>query len=235
MFATDVAKIVEAAKGLPIEPRAARWCHLSLCVIDAVFSIGARYGSTWRAARRYADSAGLAPATAPATSVAAKDCADTEQTLEEFLESIGGLSDDDFADLLGNRQRTSTRNGILKALAVRQYIEVLAEHGVQTLDDVSALLASPTRLEEVESSLKHVRGHGSGARVAYLWMLAGDDHHVKPDRMVIGWASHVLGRSVRPIEASALIVGAASALGATPWELDHAIWRQQSGRSASTG
>ena len=168
-------------------------------------------------------------------SVAAGDFAHTEQTLDQFLASIDGLSDGDFAELLGNRQRTSTRGGILKALAARQYAEILSQNGVNTLKDVSLLLESAIRVEEVETSLARVRGHGSGARLAYLWMLAGDDHHVKPDRMVIGWASHVLGRSVRPIEASALIVGAASELGATPWELDHAIWRRQSGRSASTG
>lgn len=234
MSVNDVEKIVDAARRLRIEPRADRWCHLSLCVIDAVFSIGARYGSTWRAARSYADAARLEPVTAPAASVAAGDYANTEQTLDSFRADTNELSDDELADLLGNRQRTSSRGGILKALAVRQYVKALAEHQVETLGDVSTLLGDHIHIKEVESELARIRGHGSGVRIAYLWMLAGDDHHVKADRMVIGWTSQVLGRPVRPIEASELIIVAAAPLGATPWELDHAIWRRQSGRSAST-
>lgn len=234
MSVADVEKIVTAAQGLRIEPRSDRWCHLSLCVIDAVFSIGARYGSTWRAARRYADRARLEPVTAPAASVAAGDYASTEQALDSFRADTKELSDDEFADLLDNRQRTSPRGGILKALAVRQYVDVLADHQVETLGDVSALLSNHVRVKEVESELARIRGHGSGVRVAYLWMLSGDDHHVKADRMVIGWTSKVLGRSVWPVEASELIIVAAAPLGATPWELDHALWRRQSGRSAST-
>lgn len=233
MTREDVEKVVEIARGLDIKPRADRWCHLSLCVIDAVFSIGANYGSTWRAARRYADHANLQPVTAPASSVAAGDYAHSEQSLDQFRTEIAELSDDEFADLLANRQRTSTRSGILKALAVRQYVDVLAQRQLKTLDDVSTLLGDRSRLKEIESELARVRGHGSGARLAYLWMLAGDDQNVKADRMVIAWTSQVLNRPVSAADAAKLIIAAAGPLNATPWELDHAIWRRQSGRSAS--
>lgn len=231
MSDSDVEKIASAAQSLAIAPRADRWCHLSLCVIDAVFSIGARYGSTWRVARRYADHAGLEPVTAPAASVAAGTYVGTEQALGDFRAGIQEFSDDEFADLLKNRQRTSTQSGILKSSAVRQYADVLIEHQVETLADVSALLGDHARVKEVESDLALVRGHGSGIRVAYLWMLAGDDHHVKADRMVMGWLRQVLGRAVQSAEAAELVVAAAPGLAATPWELDHAIWRRQSGRS----
>lgn len=230
----DVNMIVEAAREFRIEPRADRWCHLSLCVIDAVFSIGARYGSTWRTARRYADHAQLVPITAPAASVAAGEYDSTEQTLSSFCATTSSLSEEAFADILGNRQRTSTRGGILKGQAVRQYVDVLAKHQVEKLADVPELLDDFDSVKVVESDLARIRGHGSGIRVSYLWMLAGDDHHVKADRMVIRWSSRVLGRALQPVEASRLIVNAAESLGATPWELDHAIWRQQSGRVAST-
>lgn len=231
MAVHDVDRIIEASRSLSVEPRADRRCHLSLCVIDAVFSIGARYGSTWRTARRYADRAGLQPVTAPAVSVAAGDHGEREQALSAFRADMNELSDDELASLLGNRQRTSSRGGILKALAVRQYVNVLAAHEVETLGDVSELLGDHVRVRNVESDLAQVRGHGSGVRIAYLWMLAGDDHHVKADRMVIRWASQVLGRPVLAREASELIIAAAPRLGATPWELDHAIWRRQSRRS----
>jgi hypothetical protein len=58
-------------------------------------------------------------------------------------------------------------------------------------------------------------------------MLAGDDDHVKPDRMVVGWLTQVLGRPPSVPEAAALVEEAAKELGVTPWELDHAIWNAQ--------
>lgn len=225
--------IVSAAQELAIKPRGDRWCHLSLCVIDAVFSIGARYGSTWRAARRYADHAKLVPVTAPAEAVAAGAHTTTEESLSAFSSGVSGLPDDEFADLLGNRQRTSSRGGVLKAQAVREYAGVLAAHHVGTLGAVSGLLANTDRLKAVESDLARVRGHGAGVRVPYLWMLAGDDHHVKADRMVIAWTNRALGRPLHPTDASRLIIAAAAALGVTPWELDHAIWSRQRGRAPS--
>ena len=188
MSFNDAERVAEAARRLSIEPRADRWCHLSLCVIDAVFSVGARYGSTWRAARRYAERAGLEPVTAPAASVAAGDHATTEQTLDKFRADTTELSDDAFADLLGNRQRTSSRGGILKAMAVRQYVEVLTEHQVETLRDVSTLLGDHMRVKEVEAALARVRGHGSEP-ASRIFGFSGDDHHVKADRMVLGWTS----------------------------------------------
>jgi len=229
----DIDKVVIAAAGLRLEPRGDRWCHLSLCVIDAVFSIGARYGSTWRAARRYADHAALRPPTAPAKVVADESVVQTQQPLDAFLADVGGMSDDEFADVLGNRQRTSTRGGILKAAAAREYAAILVDHGVVTLEDVAALLTDHWHIKLVEAALARVRGHGSGVRISYLWMLAGDDHHVKADRMVIRWVEQALGRGVGAAEAAGIVQAAAEPLEVTPWALDHAIWRRQSGRTAT--
>lgn len=80
----------------------------------------------------------------------------------------------------------------------------------------------------LEAELARVPGHGSaGVRVSYLWMLAGDYLHIKPDRMVLGWLHRTLGRSVAPQEATALLTAAADERGVTPWQLDHAVWNYQ--------
>ncbi|MGH3921395.1 MAG: hypothetical protein ACRDTT_00695 [Pseudonocardiaceae bacterium] len=70
---------------------------------------------------------------------------------------------------------------------------------------MTALLANPDVLAKVEGALRTVPGHGSGARLSYLWMLAGDDQHIKPDRMVLRWLSNHLGRDVGVPEARALM------------------------------
>lgn len=223
----EVDRVVEAARLLDLKPRGDRWCHLSLCVIDAVFSIGARYASTWNTARRYAAYAGLVPVTAPAEEVQAGRCADTEETLSEFADRVSDLAPEEFARIVGNLQRTSSRGGIRKAEAVQQYAAILQSHDVERLADVGELLSDPSLAAHVEAALATVPGHGSGVRVSYLWMLTGDDHHVKADRMVTRWLSSVLGRPVAVAEAGDLVRAASDQCRVTPWVLDHAIWRRQ--------
>lgn len=230
----DVARVVTAARSLGELPaRERRWTHLSLCVLDAVFSIGARYPSTTRVVRAYAQLAELPHTLEQAERVAAGHFAATEEPVSALRDRIDRAGPDAFARQLGNRQRTSTRGGVLKAAAAREFANILAEHRVERLADVPPLLCDSHRVAAVEQALAQVPGHGQhGIRVSYLWMLSGDDQHVKPDRMVVGWLSSVLGRPVLVGEASALVSSAAAELGVTPWSLDHALWSTQ--RSART-
>ncbi|KQP63150.1 hypothetical protein [Nocardioides sp. Leaf285] len=220
----DVDLLASAAGSLSLTPRGQRWCHLSLCVLDAVFSINANYSTTTRTVHAYARSAGLEPVLAPAADVAAGQFQATEQNLRAFVSTAGALDPDAFASLLDNRQLTSTRSGIRKAAAAQRYAQILIEHGLLTLSDVGTVLGDAGRTRKVERALAAVPGHGSGVRVSYLWMLAGDDEHVKADRMVQRWVSRALGRPVGSEEAALLLAAAAGSLGVTPWVLDHAVW-----------
>lgn len=226
----DAEIVAEAARGLDLAPRSARWGHLSLCVIDATFSINAGYTGTTNAVRRYAEFANL-----PSQLLTGKDLLKTvspredEQPLSQFLESIDRLPDDDVTarKLYGNLQRTSPRGGIRKAAAVRKIAKILATpaYSVETLADVSALMSDPHRLSLVEAGLAAVEGHGQGLRLGYIWMTAGDDNNVKPDRHVLRWLGKALKRAVLVSEARELLVDAAGLLSVTPWVLDHAIWK----------
>jgi hypothetical protein len=156
---------------------------------------------------------------------------DDEQPLKDFVSSVEHLSDDQFAGLLGSRHRTSSRGGILKSSAVRQIAQILVDEGIQTLEDVSMLLKDVKRTSAVETRLNKVRGSGTqGIRTGYLWMLAGDDLQVKPDRHVLKWMGHVLGRRISVVEARSLLMVVATLLDITPWSIDHAIWKKMSRR-----
>ncbi|MCE5291407.1 MAG: hypothetical protein LLG14_19515 [Nocardiaceae bacterium] len=140
-------------------------------------------------------------------------------------------SGDQLALVARNRQRTSTRGGILKAEAAIRYAEVLRQAGVVTLGDAQLLLADADRLQSVEDELKSVPGEGhSAVRRGYLWMLVGADNLIKPDRMVLRWLERQ-GHSVNAQEARTLLATIAPAVSAkvdrpvTPWEIDHAIWQ----------
>jgi len=69
-----------------------------------------------------------------------------------------------------------------------------------------------------------VPGHGQGVRLGYLWMLAGNDHTIKPDRMVLRWMCIALDRAPAMPEARNLLAAGRGQLEVTPWALDHAIW-----------
>jgi hypothetical protein len=218
----DIEQVVAATGRLKIQPREQRWAHLSLCVLDAVYSINATYGSTLNVCRRYADHAGLVHRLHPADQPRPSG----EQSLSEFAAHAAKLGPEAFAaQVLANRCRTSTRSGILKAEAAARYADIMIAHDLRLIDDVQEAFADPERLQAVEDDLAGVPGHGAhGVRLDYLWMLVGDDERIKPDRFVLRWLGRAVGRQPTPARATALVREAARRLGRTPWELDRAIW-----------
>ena len=121
----------------------------------------------------------------------------------------------ELAELLKDRQRTSSSGGILKAEAVVCFAQILLDHEVQRLRDVVELLNDLDRRESVEAALSAVPRHGSGVRTSYLWMLLGDDSYAKADRVVMSWLANVLGRPVAVEEAATLLRAAAPGSGRT--------------------
>lgn len=230
---TQLNELAASVKELAPQQRSARWGHLSLCVLDATFSINARYDSVVAPlVRRYGAWAHLQNVLLRGDDLeGGVNPRDDEQRLSVFLESFEGKSDEEVASaILRNRNRTSSRGGVLKAAAARQISQTLVDHGVETLADVSDMLTDLDRTKAVEKALSDVPGHGSGVRTSYIWMTAGDDHHVKPDRHVLGWLTQKLGRHVGVTEARALLIAVANALDTTPWSVDHAIWASRARR-----
>lgn len=231
----DVAVLKQAAAELTIAPRQKRWTHLSLCVLDAVYSIGANYDRvTAPLCMRHAEQTHLADPSVPYADGNTVIGTDREQRLSTFSTWASSLGEHGLAEALGNRQRTYRRKTAPhKSRAVIDYTAILVQHKIETLNDAAALLNDDGRLSSVEADLAHVPGHGSGARRDYLWMLVGDDQRIKPDSMVRRW----IARHLRPVNAATareLIRAVAAESACTPWELDHAIWRAQSGRTIAT-
>ena len=199
---------------------------LSLCVIDAVFSIGVKYEAVRAVVSRYCEYFGLEQYRPDQLAVPAK----TSQ------EALGGLVGhfDDFGlermtnDVFANRQRTSTKSGILKAEAVWKFASALRSHRIEYLQDVGETLPSVA----LRQAITLIPGQGSGISLQYCWMLAGSDELIKPDRMVLRFLEDSLGRPVSPEEALRLVAGAVAELKAhypamTPRLLDHKIWEYQ--------
>jgi hypothetical protein len=195
-----------------------RYPDLPTCVLAAVFSINARYSVVKSTIARYRAYYGLMSNGSRTTG--------PEPTVSEFIERIDAVGPAAFAsDVLKNRMRTSSRSGILKTEAVRDYAAVLLAHGIELMADVSAY----AEVDRLERDLRAVHGQSSGISTHYFFMNTGDTSRVKPDRWVIAFLERSLGRNVSQADAQALFVAVCPLLdneypGITPRALDLAVW-----------
>ena len=199
------------------------YASVPLCVIDAVFSIGARYESTERTVTEFCaryhwkrDGRGR----------------ENEHTISEFLNILRQFENrwEEIAEhVFRNRQRTSSRSGILKAEATYRFAKILHQFGVETFSDV---LQSGLR-NDLRQGIKAIPGQSSGLSYAYFFMLAGNQDGVKADRMVTRFVADALGvRDVTPALAEELVRNASRMLRAefpelVPSNLDNKIWKFQ--------
>ncbi|MEM6901279.1 MAG: hypothetical protein AAF583_16105 [Pseudomonadota bacterium] len=202
-----------------------RYASLPLCIIDAVFSIGVRYSSTQATVARFCNKTGWPRF---AMSREARDAG--SHSLSDLLTLYDGLDSEAAAEVLfGNRQRTSTKSGVLKAEAVRIFAEALVQCGVDTFADITS-----DRLALAEAIILGLPGQGSGIAFDYFRMLAGDDELIKPDRMIQRFVAFALGARKEPglRQAAVLLRLAARELNRrgqdwTPLKLDYSIWKYQ--------
>jgi hypothetical protein len=203
--------------------------HLPLCVLDAVFSINARYEAVQNVVRRYAQAVGL-HADFQQSGGRMLEAGEEEHTIPEMAAFIERVGVETFAeDIVRNRQRTSPRNGILKADAALRVARMLNEHGIHRMGDVQAVRDA----NAFETSFRAIPGQGSGTWLKYFYMLSGADDLIKPDRMILGYMNQVLGRTPTTEEAQTIIAEACDLLGQagysrmSPRLLDNLIWNYQ--------
>lgn len=199
---------------------------LPLCVIDAVYSIGVRYEGVKNVVARYCARFDLRRIR---TTKGAFPPVHEQESVTAFCEKAERIGPDNMAQsVFCNRQRTSARNGILKANAVYRFAAVLRKHDIEYLQDISGGVGNTGLATDVLS----IPGQASGISLQYFSMLAGSDDLIKPDRMILAFLKSVLGRSVCTSEAQDLLTAATVQLrvnypSLTPRLLDHEVWKYQ--------
>jgi hypothetical protein len=221
----DLAQVVRACEGLLSPP--AEWKpfegypgSLALCVLDAIWSVNARYPIVRGVIQRYRNQWRF-------------QGSPDEDGLPELLamyDALGGV--DLFIDEVGIRNRVSTQPGAMyKGEAVFRAATELHNLGVDTAEQFR--LADGAQLGgQAKDAWCAIPGQGSGVSWRYLRMLTGLPD-VKPDRMVIRFLAAALSveeRSVAPDRAVALVQAAAKHFGIDQRALDHEIWEYQSGK-----
>ena len=201
---------------------------LPLCLIDAVFSIGVRYANARKAVEAWCR------AQQPNWPLFSSDDGSPARTISDFLRVADGIDGDTLASKFfgGNRQRTSSKNGILKAEATVRFARGLHEAGIENFQQMK----DDSRIKWAWHTIRDIPGQGSRLSFDYLLMLAGDDSSIKADRMVCRFVADAAGLpAVSPPVARAAVLEASRALGAefpnvTPRLLDHLIWSYQRNR-----
>ncbi len=202
---------------------------LALCAIDSVYSLRARYAGVTNVVARYREHR---------KNHGSDSKHDGGPELLAAIVSVGG-PERAASDLFDNHTKAPGTN-VLKSVALAEAVSNLAELKLHTTADLRGRLQEPAKagraLEQASEDYTaayrawtRVRGLGP-ASWHYLLMLAGIDG-VKADTMVTRFVANAIGeRKVSPKRASRAVRQAAEELCVRVVELDHTIWRYQSGR-----
>jgi hypothetical protein len=207
------------------------WASMPLCIIDSVWSIRSNYETTvCPLVRRFAKS-NTPPWDGADHSIPPTDGGPTVRNLVETIE--GRLKKGHtYETLFANRQRTSSRSGILKADAVHRFANALLRAGINQPGD----LRDVARLRKAETLVREIPGQGTGITFTYFLMLSGEGMFVKSDTHIRRFVSDGLGvpwsNLVSADRAARLLSEAARRFavnfpGLTPAKLDHAVWTDQ--------
>jgi len=175
--------------------------HTSLCVIDAVWSIGVRYEGVKNVVKRYYTKRELVPhRDKNLRNLSSYPKTTQQESISDFLKYTAQFSFKELADnIFVNRQRTSTKNGILKAEAVISFAKVLSKYGVNYFQDIAAKIENNRSFEK---EIKNIPGQKSGLSLDYFFMLTGDKNKIKADRMIKRFLAEPIGRNQDTINNS---------------------------------
>lgn len=213
-------------------PEEYRYTCLPLCLLDAIYSISANYTSTSNVVERYCKKYGIKKC---------HECGEARVEDHDISGLIRNISEEGVEGFAGNvvrnRQRTSSTNGILKAQAVFECAQVLQKYGIETISDFRSKFNG-----EVEEGFKKVTGQNSGVSLDYLKMLCGDEDTFKEDRQILSFLKEHSGQKVDRDGAKPLMDAILSKLkengrhpGLDMRKLDHVIWSYQKNKRSELG
>ena len=193
---------------------------LALCVIDSIWSIGIRYSTVVQVLDRYLTARGENGLEA---------CQSHQEGPRAFLAWFSGPSGphtpERLSELVANRNRTSSKNGVLKATAVVQAMQLLSGEAIESTEDLR------TRGDSVKDKwTSTVPGQRSGISWSYLLMLAGEPG-VKADRMVMSFMKRMSAPSQMTADQFVdLVVQEINDPRIDATNVDHQIWLTERSR-----
>ena len=185
--------------------------HITLSLIDAVFSIRARYASVRRVVMSYCEAAGVPDASLDA----ATESGFLEHTLDDFLSEVATHAD---PSALFSHARGKS-GGRLKSELCIEAAQRLVASGISKRSQLLERFTDPN----ARDAWVGVKGLG-WITWQYFGSLNGLQQ-VKPDIHVVAFVETTLGKSASPREVDQLVHDAASSLSVPVRSLEHSIWR----------
>jgi hypothetical protein len=204
------------------------YSSMALCVVDAVYSIGVKYAGVKNVVKSFQNYKKVEIENIHRSRVQSLSDYNSTYTLGNFISLLEENEPEYNAkNIFKNSQRTSTRNGILKAEAVLLFAKSLHNHNIIDFRSLIKIDVNDKTLRLAECEIKEIPGQKSGISFQYFLMLAGDDNQIKPDRMVIRFLKECLKREITSENASEILINTANNLGIAPRKLDHSVWSYQ--------
>lgn len=196
---------------------------MALCVLNSIYSIGGNYSATTNVVARYLKAREQEGANAYRDSTA---------DLLAAVERWGGSAE--FAKVIKNERPASPRSKtpVLKAEVVRRAAVVLEDAKAGTVEGFKANYSDGEARESLRKAWLALPSQRSGVTYHYLLILAGYDS-VKPDRWVNRFITDAIGPDFGRFtvdEAIGMVKGAARSMKVMAKDLDHVIWRKQTGQ-----
>lgn len=219
------AFLVHCDQALAPIPDMEYYSCVGLCAFDAVFSIQTRYNSVVSPLiDRFCDLIGIPrrandPHTLPTNG---------QITITELIHRLDGYTPDSLAEAINNRQRTSSKSGILKTDAFLRYLQVFQLFEVDTYQDVNRLVEENPAFE---AAIRQIPGQN--VAVDYFFMLAGDTDGVKVDTHLRRFVRSAVGHDmtaddIRDLFRQAVIYYRQHGYPQmTARHLDHIVWSWQ--------
>jgi hypothetical protein len=227
-LAEKLAKYLETKDALGPYDKQAHYGYQNVpfCIINSVFSIGAKYTGVKNVVQRYADYFQLNAVNAETQT---SSLYHVKLTVSDFIRTFDEMGVERMvSEVFKNRQRTSTRNGILKAEACRRVAGVLQAGGIELITDLEKFQQTPS----IERNFREIPGQKSGISFVYLLMLMGDQSRAKPDRQVLRFLRSALGTRVNVEDVQPLFEQTVGILkqghpDVTVRGIDQQIWKLQ--------
>lgn len=202
------------------------YASLPVCVTDTVFAPGVLFTAVLNVIARYCSFAHVRRIRPDRTRLPDRS---EQESISRFCARLRDLgSPEARAKMFGNRQRTCTKNGILKAEAVLRFAEALGANGIEYLQEMVDL--SPARERTVRARIETIPGQRN--TWDYFRISAGSDDQVIATRMIQRFTSTALGHEIGLEEARDVVYAAAGQLQTTYPHvtgrlLDFTIWNYQ--------
>lgn len=202
---------------------------LPFCVIDSIFSIGVNYSSTRQVVVNYCDYFCLKRIRKDKNRIPDEE---EQESISSFCKKFEELGAPTFTDkIFKNKQRTSTKAGVLKSEAVYLFCKILQKYHVEYMQNVKKIILD----KKFEEDIKKIKGQKSGISLRYFFMLSGSEDLIKPDRMILRFLEKILRRRVSLTDAQEILRKTSENLKSkypniNPRILDHQIWNFESGR-----